>query len=360
MDKAGEFEHQLLQELKKKGGCFSTSEEIKYLDACIAKFRAHPPPKAEALKMVALLQELPITGPSHLKALQLLRILTKPPEMRGSLSPQFLNLINGLLPEMTSHPVMLIEILALHLRYIEIDPQLIQDDMFSAILDLLVLNNSELTKIIIEITKELAGHGINQVLEEVWYVGRLLFALERVESSSKPKLVNLIKDLLDCKHFNENFRRINGVPTLISELRRCQSSNMLLKISLLNCIYRLLLTTKTEAVYDFKLNNFTSLVNLKIREPMNFKEMILNMKIITHLTLDNDISSKYIEDGIEDAIILLVRSHPTNSHIIKFEDVEDSDEPEAFEEFKLLILRLLRYVGSLERNRKIFKQIFPN
>ena len=38
--------------------------------------------------------------------------------------------------------------------------------------------------------------------------------------------------------------------------------------------------------------------------------------------LDNDINSKYIEEGLEDAIALLVRSHPTNSHMIKFEDIE--------------------------------------
>lgn len=91
-----------------------------------------------------------------------------------------------------------------------------------------------------------------KVFEEVWYVGRLIFALERTEAITKPKIVNLIKDLLDVKHFNEIFRRINGVPTLISELKRCQSStsgnqnqNMILKIALLNCIYKLLLTTKT-------------------------------------------------------------------------------------------------------------------
>lgn len=74
--------------------------------------------------------------------------------------------------------------------------------MFSSILDLLVMNNPDINKIIIEITKELTSHGINKVLEEVWYVGRLLFALERTEAITKPKLVNLIKDLLEIKHFN--------------------------------------------------------------------------------------------------------------------------------------------------------------
>ena len=96
------------------------------------------------------------------------------------------------------------------------DAQLVTDDMFSPILDLLVMNNPDITKIIIEITRELTSKGINKILEEVWYVGRLLFALERLDPLNKPKLINLIKDLLECKHFNENFRRINGVPTLIN------------------------------------------------------------------------------------------------------------------------------------------------
>jgi hypothetical protein len=161
-------------------------------------------------------------------------------------------------------------------------------------------------------------------------VGRLIFALERLDPTHKPKLINIIKDLLDNQQFNENFRRINGVTTLINELKRSQS-NFILKMSLLACIYKLLLTTKTEVIYDFKLNNFTTLISLKLREPLDFKEMIYNVKILTHLMLDNDMSSKYIEDGLEDAIGLLVRSHPLNCHMIKFEDIEEKHEAQAFD-----------------------------
>jgi hypothetical protein len=75
--------------------------------------------------------------------------------------------------------------------------------------------------------------------------------------------------------------------------------------------------------------------------------------------LDNDMNTKYVEDGLEDAILLLVRSHPANCHMIKFDDIEEQDEPQAFDEFRVLLLRLLRYVCSLEKNRKIFKRIFP-
>jgi hypothetical protein len=83
-------------------------------------------------------------------------------------------------------------------------------------MDLLAMNNPEATKVILEITRELIAKGINRVFEEVWYVGRLIFALERLEPAHKPKLINIIKDLLDNQQFNENFRRINGVTTLIN------------------------------------------------------------------------------------------------------------------------------------------------
>ena len=47
--------------------------------------------------------------------------------------------------------------------------------------------------------------------------------------------------------------------------------------------------------------------------------------------LDNDISSKYIEEGFEQAVGLLVRAHPLNCHMIKFEDIVEKDEPKAFD-----------------------------
>ncbi len=58
--------------------------------------------------------------------------------------------------------------------------------------------------------------------------------------------------------------------TLINELKRNQSS-FKLKISLLSCIYTLLTTTKTEVIYDFKVNNFLNLISLKLKEPLDYK-----------------------------------------------------------------------------------------
>ena len=54
-----------------------------------------------------------------------------------------------MMPEVTNTPSVLIEILALHLRFIEINPTLITHDMFCKIMDLLVMNNPEATKVIL-------------------------------------------------------------------------------------------------------------------------------------------------------------------------------------------------------------------
>lgn len=97
---------------------------------------------------------------------------------------------------------------------------MITTERFSKILDLLVLNNQDVILLIIDITKELTQGGNVAVMEEMWYVGRLIFALERLDNANKYRLVNLVRDLLFVKPFNENLRRINGTTTLINEYRK--------------------------------------------------------------------------------------------------------------------------------------------
>lgn len=58
-----------------------------------------------------------------------------------------------MLGEGTSNVPLLVEILALDLRFVEIEAHLVSDEMFGDVLDLLVMNNSEITRVIIEITK---------------------------------------------------------------------------------------------------------------------------------------------------------------------------------------------------------------
>lgn len=69
---------------------------------------------------------------------------------------------------------------------------------------------------VLEITKEMVSHGRTKVLEEIWYVGRMLFALDRLDGVVKVKLVNVLTQLLAGDNFRENFRRIHGPSALIS------------------------------------------------------------------------------------------------------------------------------------------------
>jgi hypothetical protein len=78
----------------------------------------------------------------------------------------------------------------------------ISSDKFSRILDLLVLNNQDVILMIIDITKELTQGGNTDIMEEMWYVGRLIFAMERLDNQNKYRLVNLVRDLLMVKSFN--------------------------------------------------------------------------------------------------------------------------------------------------------------
>ena len=148
----------------------------------------------------------------------------------------------------------------------------------------------------------------------------MLFALDRLDGVVKVKLVNLLTLLLGYENFNENFRRIHGVSTLIAELKRSQS-NLLLKISLLNCIKKLL--AKAECVYDFKVQGVLSVLEVMLSNSGNFIEISLIIDISSLLVFDDDLNIKFVDSGLGHVIRLLVRTHPSNHHLVKFEDVEE-------------------------------------
>lgn len=125
-------------------------EENKLIDQFISKYRDGKFPK-ENSELITIIQSITSSSSNQLqyKPLQLLRFCTKPIEYRNHLNPDFLIKINEMMPEVTNSPLVLIEILALHLRFIEINPQLITHEMFCKIMDLLVMNNPEATKVIL-------------------------------------------------------------------------------------------------------------------------------------------------------------------------------------------------------------------
>lgn len=144
--------------------------------------------------------------------------------------------------------------------------------------------------------------------------------------------------------------------TLIAELKRSQS-NLMLKIALLNCIQKLL--AKAECIYDFKVQGVLSVLETMLSTSGNFIEISLIVEISSLLVFDDDLNLKFVDSALGHVIRLLVRTHPSNHHLLKFEDVEEEHEKQAVKELELLLFRLLRFIFSIEKNRKIFKSIFP-
>ena len=141
---------ELLSLFNKNESFSADQEETKLIDQFIARHKDLAFPK-EVTQLIKTLQDIIQTKNDQLqyKPLQLLRFCTKPPEYRILLTQSFLLKINELMPEVTNSPPVLIEILALHLRFVEVNPKLITHEMFCKIMDLLVMNNPEATKVIL-------------------------------------------------------------------------------------------------------------------------------------------------------------------------------------------------------------------
>lgn len=174
---------------------------------------------------------------------------------------------------------------------------MLTDVMFSKVVDVLAAaTHPEVVKMVIEITKEMVNNGRTKVLEDIWYVGRILFALDRLDGVVKVKLVNLLSLLLNSEAFSENFRRIHGVSALIGELKRSQAtheeSGLMLKIALLNCIQKLL--GRTECIYDFKVHGVLPILEGMLGRSGNFMEVSLIINICSLLAFDDDLNIKFL------------------------------------------------------------------
>ena len=152
MDGSSSEQGELLRTLK-TAGITGSPEEARLIDQYIARHREgrlHH----EADELIAVIQESVLQGgPAHFKPLQLLRFLTKPAELRGGLREEFLVRINEAMPEVSNAPALLVEMLALHLRFVQGRAKCISHEMFCRIMDLLMLNNPEATKVILEVTR---------------------------------------------------------------------------------------------------------------------------------------------------------------------------------------------------------------
>ena len=126
---------------------------------------------------------------------------------------------------------------------------------FSVIADLIVVNHPLVLKTLLDFLYSFfeKTEGKEMFVEEfaqIFYISKLLFVCEKYDDGFKVPAINLLTRVMDFKIVQDNFRRIRGVGVLVTQLRKNQN-NLALKISCLNCMYKLI--QRTEIVYDFKV-----------------------------------------------------------------------------------------------------------
>lgn len=77
------------------------------------------------------------------------------------------------------------------------------------------------------------------------------------------------------------------------------------------------------------------------------------------MVMDDELSAKIMEKSFTILIGLLLRCHPINIGKIEFDDINSQNMLKASSDLQLHCLQLLRYLFSIEKNRKNFKTIFP-
>ena len=122
--------------------------EMQLLDRFLAEYSASKdfPKKARKLMdLMLLIHKFP-----PLKPLQVLRVLTRNKELLQLLPLSLLQLLNEHLPETVEIPLFMIEALAIHIRYIELDHKMVTDEMLTRVLEVLASSkHPEVLKMVI-------------------------------------------------------------------------------------------------------------------------------------------------------------------------------------------------------------------
>lgn len=89
-------------------------------------------------------------------------------------------------------------------------------------------------------------------------------------------------------------------------------------------------------------------------------ETVIIMNILTFLAMDDEMSMNILSKYFNNIIKLLINCHPINRKTIHFHDIsiDETDEKPIFD-LELYCLQLLRHLFSIEKNRKVFKSVFP-
>lgn len=79
---------------------------------------------------------------------------------------------------------------------------------------------------------------------------------------------------------------------------------------------------KTEIVYDFKVFGIVPLLLNILKNGKNFMEVLLTNDILSLLVMDDDLSVKIINSGLQSVAKFLIGCHPLRKKKLMFEDIK--------------------------------------
>ncbi|KRX04155.1 Protein kinase-like domain [Pseudocohnilembus persalinus] len=136
-----------------------------------------------------------------------------------------------------------------------------------------------------------------QEFGQLFYVSKIIFICEKYEESFKIQSINLLTKIVNYQIICDNFRRIRGLSTLINILKKIQQQNI-----------------------------------------ENTKSGHVNLQLLNDLSV---------------AILNFMAKFVSRQEVIY------DFKQEAVFELELHCFRLLRFLFSIEKNRKVFKMLFP-
>ncbi|CAG9332843.1 NEK10 [Blepharisma stoltei] len=300
-----------------------------------------------------------------LKILQTLRILTRDPsllpvifEIQGTeilgrmlknyATQHFSNLHAKHLSEM------LVELATIIRRMAEND-QLIKQLLKFEIPEVLTLMLGSSHAIVARGTLEaLIALSKDQEMREVLEKTSIVELLLRIISEYEGEFIQLASNLLNVMcHKEEMSRQVRLQRGNLIMMNAFQKSKDLASKLYLSRVI-LTLCMDTENVREYKNLGLISLLLKVIGSSEHPLEVINALKLITEMTLDDETAVYIRTQGAHLISYCLIQYHPLNYP----EGLSDEIKPGLYE-IQLNALQCIRFLYSIERNRKYFRRIFP-
>jgi NIMA (never in mitosis gene a)-related kinase 10 len=178
--------------------------------------------------------------------------------------------------------------------------------------------------------------------------------LLRIVSEYDGEFVQLAANLLNVMCYKEEMSRQvrgqHGNIILINQLKKSKDLSTTLYIS------RVILTLcmETDNIKEFRGLGLVSLLIKIVESSANPLEVINALKILTDMTLDDETSFHIRVHGSYAITSLIFQYHPSQYP----EDLSEEVRPGLYE-IQLNALQCVRFMYSVERNRKYFRKVFP-